>query len=155
MQVCKYVINVKVRQSLSHKAVILSLSKLFIELKNFFYKNCSFWYDISECCLKSDSLAVNWSHSGHFVTFRTKHQIKKFFYKRSLIWYAIWECHKKSKSYAVIWFKAVILSLSKLNVESKNFFYKTCSVWYVTWECGIKSESLAVLWLSSSHFITF
>ena len=32
--------KVKVRQSLSHKAVILSLSKLFIELKNLFYKNC-------------------------------------------------------------------------------------------------------------------
>ena len=35
--------NLKVKLSFGHKAVILSLSKLNIESKNFFYKSCSVW----------------------------------------------------------------------------------------------------------------
>ena len=63
---------------------------------------------------KSNSLAVNWSHSSHFVTFRTKHQIKKFFYKWSPIWYAI----KKVKVVLSFGLKAVILLLSKLILQN-------------------------------------
>ena len=51
------------------KAVILSLSKLNVESKNFFYKTCSVWYVTLECGIKSESLAVLWSSSSHFVTF--------------------------------------------------------------------------------------
>ena len=36
----------KVQLSLGHPAVILSLSELRIESKNFFYKSCSVWYAI-------------------------------------------------------------------------------------------------------------
>ena len=136
----------KVRQSLSHKAVILSLSKLFIELKNFFYRNCSVWYVISECCLKSYSLAVNWSNSSHFVTFRTKHQIKKFFTKGVQFGNLFENAIKIVKVMLSFGLKAVILSLSKLNIESKNFCCKSCSVWYAFWECHIKREIYDLLY---------
>ena len=59
--------KVKVKMSLGPKAVISSLSKLNIELKNFFYKSCSVWYAIIECGIQSESKAVILSHSSNFT----------------------------------------------------------------------------------------
>ena len=46
--------EVKVKLSFGHKAVILSLSKLIIKSKKFFYVSYSVWYAISECLIKSE-----------------------------------------------------------------------------------------------------
>ena len=58
----------KVKLSFGHKTVILSLSKLNIESKHFFYKTCSVCYAIWDYQVKSESEAVISSQSNHFVT---------------------------------------------------------------------------------------
>ena len=70
-----------------------------LNTKSFFTKRCSVWYAFWLQSIKSESLAINWSHSSrHFVTFWTKHQIKKFFYNSCSVWYAMWDYHIKSES---------------------------------------------------------
>ena len=61
--------KVKVMLSFGHKEVILSLFKRNIVSKNLFYKSLSVWYTTWKYGIKSESLAVIWSQSSHFVTF--------------------------------------------------------------------------------------
>ena len=103
MQVCRYVSiqvcnkKMKVRQPLSHKAVISSfckpsiksikvfeLSVLFenVYKQNFFLKTCSVWYATWEHGIKSESLAFTWWHNSHLVTFVTNHRILKFLFQK-------------------------------------------------------------------------
>ena len=141
----------KVKLSFGHTAVITSLSKLNIKSDLYILGHCF------RMRHKSESLAVNWSHISHFVTFWTKHQIKIILFQKlfSLICY-LDNVTKNLKVKLSFGHKAVILSLSKLNIESKNFFYKSCSVWNVIWECDKKIDKLGLSWakLSSSWDLT-
>ena len=90
--------KVKVMLSFGLKAIISSLSKLDVKSKNFFYKTCSVWYVTWESGIKSESLAVLWSSSSHFVTFLANDQIRTFLFQRmyNLVCYLMmW--HKKWK----------------------------------------------------------
>ena len=48
----------KVKLSYGHTEIIMSLSKLNMISKNFFYKSCSVCYAFWECDIKSESRAV-------------------------------------------------------------------------------------------------
>ena len=78
--------------SFGHKAVISSLFKLNIVSENLFYKSCLVWYAPWKYDIKSESLAVIWTHISHVVNLS-----ETWYYLQTLVHFARYCTSQKPK----------------------------------------------------------